>query len=140
MPEHSSSAPGEGPRPGRRAFAARGAIVLAVLLVYGGSFGVPFLFDDSSSIQRNETIRSLTTALRPPPGGHTVSGRPVVNLSLALSFALSGTSVWGYHALNVAIHALAALTVFGNSQSTVSPVLLINLPPCWATASLTRVW
>jgi tetratricopeptide (TPR) repeat protein len=41
----------------------------------------------------------------------TTSGRPLVNLTLALNYALGGTEVWGYHAVNFAIHLLAALTL-----------------------------
>ena len=43
----------------------------------------------------------------------TVSGRPVLNLSLALNYALSGTGVGSYHALNLAVHFMAGLLLFG---------------------------
>jgi len=52
--------------------------------------------------------------LSPPHGkGLTVEGRPVVNVTLAINYALGGVAPWGYHALNLAIHILAALTLFG---------------------------
>jgi tetratricopeptide (TPR) repeat protein len=48
-----------------------------------------------------------------PPGRLTTSGRPIVNLSLAINYAFGKTDVAGYHALNLAIHILAGLTLFG---------------------------
>lgn len=88
-------------------------IATAVLLVYANSFSVPFLLDDLGSIQANPTLGSLWSALQPPAGGDTVSGRPVLNVSFALSHALSGLEVWGYHLLNILIHAASALLVYG---------------------------
>jgi tetratricopeptide (TPR) repeat protein len=69
-------------------------------------------FDDGTAILRNPTLGSLWTALHPPPDT-TVSGRPVLNLSFALNAWASGSSVWSYHALNLAIHAAAALALLG---------------------------
>ena len=87
-------------------------IVAAVVAAYGRSLGGGFLYDDVDSILGNPTIRQFSTALQ-PPGGLTVSGRPILNLSFAVNYAVSGTGVRGYHALNVAIHAAAALLLFG---------------------------
>jgi tetratricopeptide (TPR) repeat protein len=94
-------------------------IVAATFAAYAGCLGGPFLYDDVDSIVGNASIRHLFTALRPPPGV-TVSGRPVLNLSFALNYAVSGTSVWSYHALNVAIHAAAALLLFGIVRRTLA--------------------
>ena len=97
-------------------------VVAAGLLAYHNSFTGPFLFDDVSSIPENRTIRHLWPiwdALSPPhEGGITVEGRPFVNLSLATNYALGGTKVWGYHALNLAIHILAGLTLLGVVRRT----------------------
>jgi protein O-mannosyl-transferase len=100
---------------------AGGVIVLAALAAYRNSLSVPFVFDDASSITDNRTIRHLWPiwdALSPPRGGEPVSGRPLVNLSLAANYALGGTAVRGYHALNLAIHILAGLTLFGVVRRT----------------------
>lgn len=89
------------------------ALVAAVVVVYANSLSVPFVFDDALAITENPTIRQLWppwTALMPPGGqGLTVEGRPVLNFSLALNYAAGGTSVTGYHVVNLAIHAGAAL-------------------------------
>ncbi len=103
-------------------------LVGAGLLAYANSFRGPFVFDDVPSIVDNPTIRQLWPpggALAPPTeGGDTVSGRPVLNLSLALNFALSGLDVGSYHALNLAIHLLAGLTLYGLVWRTLQrPVL-----------------
>ena len=103
----------------RRATVVAGAgLVLAAIAVYANSFSGPFIFDDLLSIPQNLTLGSLRTALAPPGGGLTVTGRPMLNLSFALNHALSGDHVWSYHALNLLIHLLAGLTLFGIVRRT----------------------
>ena len=100
-----------------------GILVLAGLAAYWGAGSAPFIFDDLSSIRANASIRHLgdiARVLRPPAGGETVTGRPVLNLSLALNHAAGGLSVRGYHALNVAIHLLGGLTLFGIARRTLA--------------------
>ncbi len=96
-------------------------IVLVGAFAYHNSFTGPFVFDDPSSITANPTIRTLwplSEPLTPPNAAITVQGRPVLNLSLALNYAIGGESVGGYHALNLAIHLAAALTLFGLLRRT----------------------
>src|ERR1017187_5616526 len=97
-------------------------VVAAGLLAYHNSFTGPFIFDDAMSIQENATIRHLwpiwQTLSPPHTGGATVEGRPLINLSFAINYALGGSDVWGYHALNLTIHILAALTLFGIVRRT----------------------
>lgn len=93
------------------------AISAAVVVAYLNSFSVPLVFDDGPSIVGNATIRQLWppwAALSPPAGeGLTVDGRPVLNFSLALNYAVGGTGVVGYHVFNLVIHLGATLTLFG---------------------------
>lgn len=95
-------------------------VVAAGLLAYCNSFTGPFTFDDESSIRGNPTIRHLWPIWQvlSPSAVATVGGRPVLNFSLALNYAFGGMSVQGYHALNLAIHILAALTLFGIVRRT----------------------
>jgi tetratricopeptide (TPR) repeat protein len=110
-------------RASRRATVFAGAgLVLAACAVYANSFSGPFIFDDLDSIPQNPTIRSLVTSLVPPGGGVTVMGRPLLNLSFALNYALSGDHVWSYHALNLLIHIGAGLTLFGIVRRTLAHV------------------
>ena len=95
-------------------------LVLAALVAYANSFSVPFLYDDISSILENPSIRHLWPlgpVLAPPPEV-TSTGRPLVNFSLAANYALGGTTVWGYHLFNLAIHLLAGLVLFGVVRRT----------------------
>ena len=113
--------PGMSPPIGRWATVLAGGLIgLGALLAYHNSFSVPFVFDDKWAILENPTIRHLwdiRQVLMPPAAGG-VGGRPVVNLSLAINYALGGTAVAGYHAFNLAIHFLAALTLFGLVRRT----------------------
>jgi tetratricopeptide (TPR) repeat protein len=97
---------------------ACGVIVLAALAVYYNSISCPFIFDDQPAITQNLTIRHFWSALSPPPNGGGVIGRPLVNFSLAVNYAVGGLKVWGYHATNLAIHILAGLTLFGIVRRT----------------------
>jgi tetratricopeptide (TPR) repeat protein len=101
-------------------FLAGGLLVIAALIAYANSFSVPFLYDDVTAIPDNPTIRHLWPIgpVLSPPGRLTTSGRPVVNLSLAINYAFGQTDVRGYHALNLAIHILAGLTLFGLVRRT----------------------
>ncbi len=104
---------------GQKTWLAAGALGIIALTVYANSFTVPFIFDDLPAIRDNPTIRDLASGLFPPSAsGLPVSGRPLVNLSFALNFAMSGTDVGSYHATNLAIHLLAALTLFGLVRRT----------------------
>ncbi|MCE9520562.1 MAG: tetratricopeptide repeat protein [Verrucomicrobia bacterium] len=51
--------------------------------------------------------------------GVTVEGRPLLNLSFALNHAVGGFEVWGYHAVNLLLHTLAALTLYGIVRRTI---------------------
>jgi tetratricopeptide (TPR) repeat protein len=102
---------------------AGGMVVLAALAVYLNSFSGPFIFDDVWSIETNPTIHHLGSALSPPPD-KGVGGRPLLNLTYALNYTLGGLDVWGYHALNLLIHILAGLALFGVMRRTLlRPVL-----------------
>jgi len=96
---------------------AGGIVVLAALAAYRNSFSGPFFFDDISAITDNSTIRHFENAFSPSPKNATF-GRPLLNLSFALNYALGGMKVWGYHAFNLLIHTLAGLTLFGLVRRT----------------------
>jgi len=90
-------------------------VILAALVAFHNSVDGAFLLDDFDAIHNNTTIRHLWppwSALQ-PPRETSVAGRPLVNLSLAVNFAIHGLNPRGYHIVNIAIHAAAALTLFG---------------------------
>lgn len=93
-------------------------LLTAAVAAYVNSLDGPFIFDDFLSIPQNASLHSLSTALSPPAGGETVTGRPLLNLSFALNYALGREDTWGYHATNLLIHVLAGLTLFGLLRRT----------------------
>ncbi|HVU33122.1 MAG TPA: tetratricopeptide repeat protein [Opitutaceae bacterium] len=102
--------------PSRRAGLVAGVTIAIVgLAVYANGLGGPFVYDDIPAITENPTLRAWWRLdhVFVPPANTTVSGRPVLNLSLALNYAVSGSAVWSYHVLNVVIHVAAALALFG---------------------------
>ena len=103
-------------RSGRRMGSFSVLLVLAAgTAVYANSLTGPFLFDDADAIVRNPHIRRLwplSAALATPPST-TVTGRPLVQLSFALNYAMGGLDVIGYHAVNLLIHLGAALALYG---------------------------
>jgi tetratricopeptide (TPR) repeat protein len=120
-------------------------LIVATLVAYSSSFNGPFIFDDIGTILENPTIQKLwppRDALVGLSGGTTSSGRPVVNLSLALNYALGGFDVRGYHVFNLAIHLTAGLILFGVLRRTLLRDPLrgrfgsVALPIAFASAAL----
>ena len=92
----------------------------AVLGVYANSLRAPFIFDDDNAIGANPYIRHLwpPVYLFSAPNQSTVAGRPLVSLTLALNYAISGMYPWSYHAVNVVLHACCVLLLFGIMRRT----------------------
>ncbi len=110
-----------GIRDGRwRTPAACATLAAGAAAIYGRTFSVPLLLDDITPITDNPSIRRLwdLRAVFAPPADCGTGGRPLINLSYALNYAAGGTSVAGYHAVNLAIHILAAWTLFGLVRRT----------------------
>ena len=115
-------------------------LVLAGAAAYANSFGGVFVLDDKNALALNPCIRTLwpLTVSMNAPRDTTLAGRPVASLSFALTYAAApadardvfapgaeGTTadrlqrnLWTYHAVNLAIHLLTALTLFGVVRRT----------------------
>jgi tetratricopeptide (TPR) repeat protein len=105
----------------RQLLLAIGLLALASAAAYHNALSAPFVFDDQFAIVENPTIRHLDQlgdVLRPPPYAAGAAGRPLVNLTLAINYAFGGLQPRGYHALNIGLHALAALALFGLVRRT----------------------
>jgi tetratricopeptide (TPR) repeat protein len=89
-------------------------IILAGLAAYANSLSNAFVFDDIDSIVSNPAIRHLW----PPWKFFWPLNRPVVTLTLAVNYAIGRLNVAPYHAFNIAVHILAALTLFGLVRRT----------------------
>lgn len=83
-------------------------LVVATALVYADSFDGSFVYDNVHHIVENEQIRTLF-----PPWHLLASRRPVVELSLAVNYAVGGLDPWGYHLFNTLVHVCAGLLLFG---------------------------
>lgn len=94
--------------------------MLLVLICAGwaahvASIRAPFVFDDGICIRENASIVTLSDwgkVLWPPVNGSGVSGRPLVNLSLALNYAWGEFDPFGYHAFNLFFHLWVGALVF----------------------------
>ena len=99
-----------------------GALVIAgaACAAWFNSLSAPFVFDDLPGIVKNASIRSLWPVWQPLFANHAspTIGRPVVNLSLAINYALGGLDVRGYHLTNLLIHVCAALALGGIVRRT----------------------
>jgi len=96
--------------------AAVTAITGAALAIYADSFSVPFVFDDHVRIVGNRSIYRIW----PPWTLFSENLRPVAYITFALNYSVHGIHVWGYHAVNLAIHTAAALALFGLVRRTFS--------------------
>lgn len=119
---NAQPAPGATGMSRRTGWAAGALLVIATLAAYYNTFAVPFVFDDDEAIVNNPAIRRLwpldEVLLGGQDAGMTGSGRPVLNLTLALNHAAGGDNVWGYHAVNLLIHVGAGLLLFGLVRRT----------------------
>jgi len=97
-------------------------IVAACVLAYANTLHHPFIFDDHQAVVENPTIRDLAHlgAVFAAPHESPTAGRPFVNLTFALNYALGGLNVEGYHVWNIASHLLAALLFFAILRRTLN--------------------
>jgi tetratricopeptide (TPR) repeat protein len=95
-------------------------IAVAGFFAYHNSLRGAFVLDDLGAILENATIRTLWPPWAPlsPPIRSALAGRPLVNLSFAVNYAWGRFDVGSYHLLNLAIHVLAALVLFGVVRRT----------------------
>ena len=108
-------------RPLTNSAAAAPWTVLAVLalLAYHNSFDNSFHFDDSHSIVDNPHIRSLANIPRffVDPAAFSVMPqgamyRPLLLVSYALNYAVSGYEIASYHVVNFLLHVVNAGLVY----------------------------
>lgn len=103
-------------------FAPYVALTGLVFAAYWPSIHGDFLFDDVSSIPQNASIRDLSridVVLSPlHTGGKTHSGRPVLNLTFALNYAIGRLDVRHWHVTNWLIHAAAAGCLYATILTT----------------------
>jgi len=105
----------------------------AAALVYANALRGPFIYDDSASIVGNEHIRTLQLpdalfADRENP----TAGRPLVNLSFAINYAIDGLDPVGYRTVNLLLHIVCGLLIFAlASRALASPNLGFAVALLW---------
>ena len=100
----------------------------AAWIVYGRALDAPFVFDDSVSVGKNTSIRKLwplfgeedLSGPLSPPNNAPTSGRPLVNLSLAINFSWGAFNPVGYHLFNLILHVLSAGLLMAIVRRTLS--------------------
>jgi len=94
-------------------------VVLAGALAYGNSLSGPFVFDDFGAVVENVRIREWPSVrVLFPAREAPTAGRPLVNASFAINYALGGLEVRGYHIWNLAVHLLCGALVFACVRRT----------------------
>lgn len=108
------------------AWIAAAVLAVAIGAVYGRSLDAPFIFDDAIAIVQNDSIIHLWPLFGSPghPGPFSqtrdlpTSGRPIVNLSLALNYQFNGLRPAGYHLFSIVVHWLNALILWAVVRRT----------------------
>ena len=120
--------------------------IAAVIVAHSGAISAPFQFDDIGSIVANRTIDRLwppSVPLHPPPGV-AVSGRPVVNYSLAVDHRVNAAlgvdqrpdpngehKTVAFHVTNLLLHLWCGLLLFGVLRRT---LLSPTVPAEWQSS------
>src|SRR5438093_1825258 len=94
-------------------------LALGIVASYSNSLGIGFYFDDRYGILSNPAIRSfgnVPSFFTDPHAFWTdrtqADVRPVLLITYALNYAISGLAPWSYHVFNLILHFIAALLVF----------------------------
>ena len=98
-----------------RSPAACALLALVGAVLYANSFAAPFVFDGASGLVDANTIRNIW-----PWKMSLGQNRPVGFLTFGLNYAADGYNVWGFHAVNLAIHVAAACALFGVVRRTLA--------------------
>lgn len=126
---------------------ALGAFVFAIAVgVSLPGLDGAFVFDDWPGLVDNPHVRRLWApwVMPPAPPFTPLDGRPVAAHSFSINHALTGDDGRGYRAVNIAIHALVALLVFGIARRTLAragagrsaPALACVVASIWAVHPL----
>ncbi|MFI5095043.1 MAG: tetratricopeptide repeat protein [Candidatus Acidiferrales bacterium] len=91
----------------------RVALLLAVaMLVYGNALLNGFTFDDIPYILENPTVTHLSASGLLQPTRTSNLFRPVTFATFALNYAVEGAHAFGYHLLNLLLHAAVTLLLY----------------------------
>lgn len=113
-------------------------LIAAGLIVYANSFNGAFIGDDLGTIVQNPQIRQLSHLgqVLLPPADTPLAGRPLVQLSFAVNYAMHGLDLWGYHAVNLALHLACGILIFLLLQRIAHPALAAGTALLWVVHPL----
>ncbi|MFO8129011.1 MAG: tetratricopeptide repeat protein [Bacteroidales bacterium] len=95
----------------RYAWLALAIIFVAGLIVYSNTFRVPFQYEDTHRIVKNQTLRSMK-AFADLSYWTDLNNAPFSMLTLALNYQAGPSDTTGYHIVNFLIHILGAFLVY----------------------------
>lgn len=114
-------------------------LVAVGLVCYWNSLDTPFVLDDIPRIVDNARIRHLW----PLWDVLTYGGRPILYLSIALNYAYGRLDPRGYHVVNLAIHIVAGLALFGILRRTLESRVLaerFGKTSHWLAMTVALIW
>ena len=90
------------------------ALTILTALTYANSLHGKFVFDDLQLVQQNADIMNVKTFRDAIVGGwHATGQRQLLFVSYALNYYWGGLDTFGYHVLNVVLHTVNVLLVYG---------------------------
>jgi tetratricopeptide (TPR) repeat protein len=97
-------------------------IVIAGVLAYANSFRGQYFLDDFRSISDKDAAEVLSAPFSVSKifQSQLFWTHPVLGFTLALNHHISGTDIWSYHLVNLIIHLLAGLALFGVLRRTLA--------------------
>jgi len=121
-PDYASNRPAppasvrRSPLPGSVPWLWLASVAGVAAAVYANSLGGGLLYDDVNAIRNNPFVRTgdVVGILTEPSWWGVVRGplwRPLTTLTFALDHALHGLEPFGYHVVNVALHAAVSMLV-----------------------------
>jgi cytochrome c-type biogenesis protein CcmH/NrfG len=91
-------------------------LIVVGTLTYLNSLSGTFVFEDLIPTLQHTDPRSLAGLLEIVSN----TSRPILELSLALNYSISGQVLRSYHVVNLSIHVVASLALFGIVRRTLS--------------------
>ncbi len=104
-------------------------LLIAVIVTYGHTLDVPFYLDDFSSIKENPILYNWQGTFFEIWNAYKL--RVIGYLSFALNYQFHQFQVYGYHLINIFIHLLTGLAVFGLMRGLIATPALNNQTKTW---------
>lgn len=108
---------------------AAAVICSTILLAYSNTLHSPWIFDDTPNILQNPTLHidnlqpaTLWSTFFAEPRDPGKMYRPIPCFTFAINWYFSQTDTTGYHVVNIIIHCLCALVLYG------TVILLLSIP------------